>query len=353
MYRESYKISMKNLNYKQLLALVDDILYGHWEGDTSKPIMIWFWSNSDLDTVKKHLGSIRELASFQKHPIRHSPNMILGDKIVKVADHPEYAKSFCLPSSFNDYTKGFLYHQYLQQLDPEYLYDCRELIQNTHLPLIGLVNDYEKESCEKKGITVDMDSFVNYRYIGKTMHDWLEEATGKDQYGLPRLPPCITDFVSDEQFKDLFFYRDWEPDSIDSDKRLFSPESWYIVMNLLWDSYVDYHKDLFAYKYNNVIDFLNSEHGLGLPAEAADKEIKSRVDTIPNGLRRQLAKEIVRWFRFGLKKPSQVSQDVVYSDLEDFLISGNAEYLICGQTPLNEFRDFYGRWIEWLKNRQK
>jgi hypothetical protein len=278
---------MKNLTYKELLTLVDDVLKGHWEGNTSKPIMIWFWSNSDLDTVKKHLGNIRELASFQGHPVRHSPKMILGNEIVNVADHPEYAERFILPSSFNEYTKGFLYHQYLEQLSPEYLYDCREIIENTHLPLIGLVNDYEKEACEKKGIAVDMDSFVNYRYIGKTLQDWLAEVTAVDEDGLPKLPPCITDFVSDEHIKDLFFYNDEEPEPIESDKRLFSPESWNLVM---------YHLRM---EYHNHRD---------------------------DGL--------------------------VYADIEDFLISGNAEEEICGQEPMNRHHDFYNQWIEWLKARK-
>ena len=288
---------MKNLNFKQLLTLVDDVLNGRWEGDTSKPIMIWFWDNPDLDTVKKHLGNIRELASFRGHPVRHSTYMILGDETVKVADHPEYAQRFILPSSFKDYTKGFLYHHYVQQLEPEYLYDCKELIQNTHLPLIGLVNDYEKEACEKKGIAVDMDSFVNYRYIGKTLQDWLEEVTAVDEDGLPKLPPCITDFVSDEQIKDLFFYNGDETDSIKSDKRLFAPDCWNkFVWYHLWNSYVDY---------------------------------------------------------CGSIKSNKENRNALYADIEDFLISGKAEKEICGQGPMNRCQDLYNQWIEWLKARKE
>lgn len=345
---------MKNLNYKQLITLVDDVLNGRWEGDTSKPIMIWFWSFTELVTVKKHLiRNIRELAEFHEHPVRHSKYMGLGGEIVKVADHPEYANSFILPSSFKDYTKGFLYHQYGQQLEPEYLYDCKEIIENTGLPLIGLVNDYEKEACEKKGLAVDMDSFVNYRYIGKTLQDWLEEVTAVDEYGLSKLPPCITDFVSDEHIKDLFFYNGDETDFIESDKRLFAPDCWYkLVWYHLWHSYVDYHKSIFGNKYKTIIEFLNGEYGLGLSADATKEEIDVSVDSIPDGLTRKLVRELVRFDSFGLKKSDKDNQSVVYVDIEDFLISGNAGREICWQEPMNHCRDFYNQWIEWLKARK-
>ena len=255
---------MKNITYKQLLTLVDDVLNGRWEGDTSKPIMIWFWTNPDLDTVKKQLNDIRELASFQEHPIRHCTKMILENEIVKVADHPEYAERFIFPSSFNSYTKGFLYHRYFEQLIPKYLYDCKEIIEHTGMPLIGLVNDYEKEYCEKKDITVDMDSFVYYRYIGKTLQDWMGETTTVGEDGLPELFPCITEFVSDEQIKDLFFYHDDELDPIESDRRLFAPDCWYNIARSLWNAYVDYNQSIFEEKYNAPIEFLNGEYGFNL-----------------------------------------------------------------------------------------
>lgn len=342
---------MKNLNFKQLLTLVDDVLNGRWEGDTSKPIMIWFWENLDLDTVKKHLKSVRELAEFHEHPVRHSKHMVLGDKIVKVADHLEYANRFILPSSFKDYTKGFLYHQYLQQLEPEYIYDCKELIQNTHLPLIGLVNDYEKEACEKKGIAVDMDSFVNYRYIGKTLQEWLDEVKAVDEDGLPKLSPCITDFVSDEKIKDLFFYNGDETDSIESDKRLFAPDCWdKLVWYHLWHSYLEYHESLFGNKYNTIIEYLNGEYGLGLAVDATKEEIDVSVDSIPSGLARKLARQVRL---YGLEKSNKDNQNVPYADIEDFLISGNAVGEICWQEPMNHHRDFYNQWIEWLKARKE
>lgn len=343
---------MKNLTYKQLLALVDDVLNGRWEGDTSKPIMIWFWTNPDLDTVKKQLDNIRELASFHGHPIRHCTKMILGDEVVKVADHPEYAEQFILPSSFHSYTKGFLYHQYVEQLSPKYLFDCKEVIEHTGMPLIGLVNDYEKEACEEKGAPVDMGAFVNYRYIGKTVQDWLEEVTVLGKDGLPQLLPCITDFVSDEHIRDLFFYNGDETDSIASDKRIFSPDSWKHVMHFLWESYVDYHEDVFGSKYNNSVDFLNGEYGLGLSADATDEEINARMDTLPNALTRRLAGELVGYYDFGGLKKSDSVEGEVYGEMEDFLISGKAEWFVCGQDPFRSCRDFYNQWIDWLKARK-
>lgn len=343
---------MENLNYKQLLALVDDVLNGQWHGDTSKPIMIWFWSDFDLATIREQLEEIRELATFQEHPVRHSTYMFLGDKTVRVADHLEYAKRFCLPSSFKNYTKGFLYYRMVQQFSPEYLYDCRELIQNTHLPLIGFVNDYEKEACEKKGNTVDMDAFVNYRYIGKTMQEWMEAATAIQKDGLPELLPCITDFVSDEPIKDLFFYNDEEPNSIELDKRVFAPDGWYDVNRHLLESYFDYHNDLFASKYNNAIDFLNGEFGLGLSAIATKEEVRARVDTILDGQTRKLAREVAGWFgSFPFKKPKGVTRSEVYADVVDYLVSGNAENDVCGHSPMNRCQEFYVQWIEWLKAR--
>lgn len=348
---------MENLNYKQLLTLVDDVLNGRWEGNTSKPIMIWFWSNTDIDTVKNQLKDIRELASFQEHPIRHSTKMILGDEVVKVADYPEYAERFILPSSFNSYTKGFLYHRYFDQLSPKYLYDCREIIENTGMPLVGLVNDYEKEHCEKEGITVDTNSFVNYRYIGKTLQDWLEEATTVGKNGLPELFSCITEFVSDEQIKDLFFYNGDETDSIESDKRLFAPDSWDNVEYHLWNAYVHYHERIFEKKYNTPIEFLNGEYGLDLSADASKEEVKAGVATISDALTKKLAKELVGWFdSFGFEKSHKDSQNIgdnqVYSDIEDFLVSGKAEKDICGQYPMNEYHDCYNQWIDWLKARK-
>ena len=336
---------MKNLNFKQLFTLVDDILNNRWYGDTSKPIVIWFWNYYDLDAVKWRLHKIRELAGFEGHPIRHNTYMFLNDKKVRVADYPEYAKRFVLPSSFHDYTKGFLNLNYIDPLSPEHQYDCRELIANTGLPLIALVVDGQKND------KVDMNSFVNYRYIGKSLQDWLETATAIDKYGVPELYPCIIDFVTDERNKDLFFCHDDVSDPIDSDPRIFPPDLWFDISDRLRESYRDYHIGLFENKYNTTIELLNGEFGLALSPDASNAEIDAQVNTITDVWKRRLANDLKDYSFYKSLKYVHSNDDMrVYSDIEEYVISGYPEDDLCDLGGFDHNK--YNLWTAWLKKRK-
>lgn len=89
----------------------------------SRPLLVWFTSNDSLDDLR---GSIEALSGCTQVRYRPCP---MGQ--------------FSAPYNFkNGKTEFFLYHTYFDQLCEENIAYCHELMQNLHLPVVCLVNDY-------------------------------------------------------------------------------------------------------------------------------------------------------------------------------------------------------------------
>ena len=54
-------------------------------------------------------------------------------------------EQFIIPGTYNENTKFFLFHRYMEQLRGEYLKYALDLMYDTKLPVVYLANDYSKE----------------------------------------------------------------------------------------------------------------------------------------------------------------------------------------------------------------
>ena len=54
-------------------------------------------------------------------------------------------EQFIIPGTYNENTKFFLFHLYMEQLRGEYLKYALDLMYETKLPVVYLANDYSKE----------------------------------------------------------------------------------------------------------------------------------------------------------------------------------------------------------------
>ncbi|MCM8872304.1 MAG: hypothetical protein NDJ65_03385 [Paludibacteraceae bacterium] len=117
---------------------------------SNKPVIFWFHSNQDIDYVKKQINDTPAFATMEGHPLKGHEHMVLknGEKeeIVKISDHPELLEKFIFPSSKREYTKLFIYHRYLNQLDRDALLYCLDMVNIGKYPVICLINDYSLEN---------------------------------------------------------------------------------------------------------------------------------------------------------------------------------------------------------------
>ena len=111
-----------------------------------KPLIFWFNSNSDLDSIKSSINNNAIFATMQGHPFKQGNEyMILNGKQVRIIDHPEVFENFVMPSTYMEgKTKLFVYHRYMQQLDMEQLQYCLDVVNIGNFPVICLMNDYSK-----------------------------------------------------------------------------------------------------------------------------------------------------------------------------------------------------------------
>lgn len=84
------------------------------------------------------------------HPFKQGWTYFIDSDNIKkrISDHPEMFENFMRPNYRSD-TDYFLYYRYVDQLNPEHLAYCQDLIDNLHMPVVCLLVDVE----DKKYVT--------------------------------------------------------------------------------------------------------------------------------------------------------------------------------------------------------
>lgn len=68
-----------------------------------------------------------------------------------------------IPGTYNENTKFFLFHRYMEQLRGEYLKYVFDLMYKTKCPVVYLANDYSKEEEPQANVS----AFEQWEYINK------------------------------------------------------------------------------------------------------------------------------------------------------------------------------------------
>ena len=100
------------------------------------PLLVWFHSNNDIDEVRRNIENIPGCATCG--------NAIYTDKegVIQPSGTEE---KVIIPGTYNENTKFFLFHRYMEQLKAPYLQYALDLMYKTKCPVVYLANDYSKE----------------------------------------------------------------------------------------------------------------------------------------------------------------------------------------------------------------
>jgi len=72
----------------------------------------------------------------------------------------EGTDEFIIPGTYNETTKFFLFHRYMEQLKVPFLQYAVDLMKKTTLPVVYLANDYSKEEEPQ----ADVSAFEQWEY---------------------------------------------------------------------------------------------------------------------------------------------------------------------------------------------
>ena len=116
-----------------------------------RPVLIWFHSNPDIDNARRAISEMNGCATCG--------GAIYADK-EGVIQPSEGADKFIIPGTYNENTKFFLFHRYMEQLRGEYLKYALDLMYETKCPVVYVVNDYSKEEYPQ----ADVSAFEQWEY---------------------------------------------------------------------------------------------------------------------------------------------------------------------------------------------
>lgn len=123
---------MRQINKGNTIDAINEYI----AGTPKHPLMVWFHSDIDIDDVRRNIANIPGCATCGQ--------AIYADK-EGVIQPSESAEKFIIPDTYNETTKFFLFHRFLEQLKAPFLQYAVDLMKETKLPVIYVVNDYSKE----------------------------------------------------------------------------------------------------------------------------------------------------------------------------------------------------------------
>lgn len=138
---------MKKTNKDNILESIEAYI----SGSPIRPVLIWFHSNPDIDNARHAISEMNDCATCG--------GAIYADK-EGVIQPSEGAESFIIPRTYNETTKFFLFHRFLEQLKAPFLQYAVDLMKETKLPVIYVANDYSKGE-EKQ---LDVSAFEEWEY---------------------------------------------------------------------------------------------------------------------------------------------------------------------------------------------
>lgn len=133
--------------------------------DVTKPLIVWLSSDSEetllqmsssFDLVKECLDppalsgiTTKYFAHHSEgHPYKQGHDYFIDSdgETKKIADHPELFEKFETPD-YNSNTDYFLYYRYTDQLCPEHLSYCQDIIDHLHKPVVCLLVNVKDKGC--------------------------------------------------------------------------------------------------------------------------------------------------------------------------------------------------------------
>lgn len=126
---------MKSTNKDNIIETI-----GEYVGSSPiRPVIIWFHSNSDIDNARRAIREMNGCATCGQALYIDKAGAI--QTLTPSGDDEQ----FIIPGTYNENTKFFLFHRYMEQLKAPYLQYAMDLMKETKLPVIYLANDYSKE----------------------------------------------------------------------------------------------------------------------------------------------------------------------------------------------------------------
>ena len=138
---------MKSTNKDNIIETIEEYV----GSSPIRPVLIWFHSNPDIDNARRAISEMNGCATCG--------GAIYADK-EGVIQPSEDADKFIIPGTYNENTKFFLFHRFMEQLKAPFLQYAVDLMKETKLPVVYLANDYSKE----EELQADVSAFEQWEY---------------------------------------------------------------------------------------------------------------------------------------------------------------------------------------------
>ena len=141
---------MRQINKDNTIDAINEYI----DSTPNHPLMVWFHSNNDIDEARQNIENIPGCVTCG--------NAIYTDKegVIQPSGTDEKA---IIPGTYNENTKFFLFHRYMEQLEAPYLQYAVNLMKETKLPVIYVANDYSKEEEPQ----VDVSAFEEWESVNE------------------------------------------------------------------------------------------------------------------------------------------------------------------------------------------
>ena len=134
---------MKSTNENNIIETIEEYV----GSSPIRPVLIWFHSNPDIDNARRAISEMNGCATCGQ------ALYIDKEGAIQTITPSEDDEQFIIPGTYNASTKFFLFHRYEEQLRGEYLKYALDLMYETKLPVVCLVNDYSKEEEPKANVS--------------------------------------------------------------------------------------------------------------------------------------------------------------------------------------------------------
>lgn len=126
---------MKSTNKDNIIETIEEYV----GSSPIRPVIIWFHSNPDIDNARRAISEMNGCATCGQ--------ALYVDKAgaIQTLTPSEDDEQFIIPGTYNENTKFFMFHRYMEQLKAPYLQYAVDLMKETKLPVVYLANDYSKE----------------------------------------------------------------------------------------------------------------------------------------------------------------------------------------------------------------
>ena len=144
---------MKSTNKDNIIETIEEYV----SSSPIRPVIIWFHSNPDIDNARRAISEINGCATCGQ--------ALYVDKAgaIQTLTPSGDDEQFIIPGTYNENTKFFLFHRYMEQLRGEYLKYVFDLMYKTKCPVVYLANDYSKEEEPQANVS----AFEQWEYINK------------------------------------------------------------------------------------------------------------------------------------------------------------------------------------------